>query len=216
MEQLFKVHEDQLHGLTHYTAEAEQPSQSGSLPTAEAEQPSQSGSGFRYPCRPDWCVESPSFKLATGVAGKSFDYKLGDRLGKGSSAIVFRSKRDSCDVAIKRLKQPKDRPIFAEAVADVLPEVIALERSKHPNIVALLDFFFEDGHMHLVFELGTSLRNHLSGDAMLSPQSVATVAKHVLQGLAHLHKRSFVHTDIKSANILLQTNGVLLLLTVCL
>eukprot|EP00930_Biecheleria_cincta_P080840 TRINITY_DN6931_c0_g1_i1.p1 TRINITY_DN6931_c0_g1~~TRINITY_DN6931_c0_g1_i1.p1 ORF type:complete len:369 (-),score=68.65 TRINITY_DN6931_c0_g1_i1:149-1255(-) len=176
------------------------------LPAAEAEQPSQSGSGFRYPCRPDWSVESPSFKLATGVAGKSFDYKLGDQLGKGASATVFRSEREGCDVAIKKLKE--DRSSFAEAVADALPEVIALERSKHPNIVALLDCFFEDGHMHLVFELGTSLRSHLSGDAMLSPESVATVAKHVLQGLAHLHKCSFVHADIKPAYILVQTNGV--------
>ena len=82
----------------------------------------------------------------------------------------------------------------------------------HPNIVQLFDFGEENGVLFLVmpYVSGGSLQDQLSRTP-LSMSEVVAYGSQLTDALAYAHKRHLVHRDVKPANILIHSDGRLML-----
>jgi len=81
----------------------------------------------------------------------------------------------------------------------------------HPNLVDILCCFVSQQELWLVMRYlaGGSALNLLKWEHQkgFDEPTIATIAKSVLQALAYCHKNQLIHRDIKSGNILLDTDG---------
>jgi serine/threonine protein kinase len=90
-------------------------------------------------------------------------------------------------------------------------ECRALMRLRHPAIVSLLDFSFEDTPPWLATEYisGHTLQTHLRENPQLSLEAVIEILKALLDALAYSHDQNVIHRDLKPANLMVDlTSGV--------
>jgi serine/threonine protein kinase len=102
-----------------------------------------------------------------------------------------------------------------QGVQEFLNEVDLLSRINHRNLVSLLGYCNETREVMLIYEHmpGGSLRDHLYGPSAehseLNWKRRLKIALDAAQGLEYLHVGSnpkIIHRDIKTANILLDSN----------
>lgn len=155
--------------------------------------------------------------FASPVIARSPRYQLGEQLGAGGMAEVFRgwqigSAGFERPVAIKRIlpKLAHDnryRVMFTE-------EAHILARLVHPNIISALDFVNDDGEPLLVLEHvdGVDLCKLIERGAV--PSSVTMfIAAELLSGLGYAHdlpgrdSLGVVHCDLSPTNVLLSWDG---------
>lgn len=90
-------------------------------------------------------------------------------------------------------------------------EIKLLQSLNHVNVVPLLEVMVERNDCFMVFEYMshdlTGLLNHPT--FALSAGHKKDLAKQMFEGLDYLHKRGVLHRDIKAANILVSSSGVL-------
>mmetsp|Transcript_36654 Transcript_36654/g.96001 ORF Transcript_36654/g.96001 Transcript_36654/m.96001 type:complete len:335 (-) Transcript_36654:216-1220(-) len=133
-------------------------------------------------------------------------FKLGEKIGSGAFATIYSATdlQSKKTVAIKKLGRNKK---------GVLPtgEYTISKDLKHPNIIRTLDCLCSQGEMWLSLELYTG------GDlfSVLDPTGPGlderVARKYMVQladGMAYLHDRSVVHSDIKPENVLLHHGTV--------
>ncbi len=134
-------------------------------------------------------------------------YVLGDPLGQGGSAQVFRARDSRLDraVAVKIFRLDGASPVQVRRYAH---EARVLADLSHPSLVALLDVgadvLPEIGPVaFLVMELveGRTLRDVLA-DGPLEPATTADVGRQLAHALAHAHAAGVVHRDVKPSNVL--------------
>jgi len=138
-------------------------------------------------------------------------YELVRRLGEGGMAQVYlaRDVRLGREVAVKVLdRRLAERPGFRERFLREARVAAALD---HPNIVPLYDFG-EDGMLFLVmpYVSGGSLQDILVRTP-LPMGEVATYGSQIADALAYAHQRNVVHRDVKPANMLMHSDGRLML-----
>src|SRR5215471_10029026 len=90
-------------------------------------------------------------------------YRLVERIGRGGMATVYRAYHPGLDryVAIKVMPEFfADDPVYRERFQQ---EARSVARLKHPNILEVFDFGYEDGVAYLVLELveGGTLEDRL-------------------------------------------------------
>ncbi|MBX5455414.1 MAG: protein kinase [Thermogemmatispora sp.] len=138
------------------------------------------------------------------------NYHLIRLLGSGSYGAVYLAEHLylKTQVAIKVLTQllkEEDEQAF-------LHEAQILARLRHEHIVPVHEFAIERGLPYLVMEYlpeGTLLDRHPRGTRLPLP----TVVSYVYQlagALQYAHDRNIVHRDVKPANVLLGSKGLLL------
>ncbi|MSO59723.1 MAG: serine/threonine protein kinase [Ilumatobacteraceae bacterium] len=122
-------------------------------------------------------------------------------------------------VAVKLLRtHTADDPVVAERFRR---EAHALARLAHPNIVTIYDIVEENNRLYVVMKYiaGKSLRETLddmrrrnpSIPGTLSPQLTVHIGRSIAFALKHTHDNNIVHRDIKPGNIMLDTDGTILL-----
>jgi serine/threonine protein kinase len=137
------------------------------------------------------------------VAGS---YEVGEPLGQGATAIVYRARHipTGRDVALKVLKdEPTPTP---RALRRFLGEARSVAGIDHPNVVQIHDAgLWEGGRPYLAMELvrGRSLATWLGSRDALPVALSLEIASQVLRGLSALHQAGVLHRDVKPANILL-------------
>ncbi len=142
--------------------------------------------------------------VSGGGSGGYLDgrYLLGDVLGVGSSAVVYRAEdvRTGRTVAVK-LFAPTTGPGEHRRRNR---EIEALARLDHPGLVRLLDGDTAGPYPFLVTELveGASLARALD-DGPWSAAEVAGLGAALAAALAVVHAAGLVHRDVKPANVLL-------------
>ncbi len=133
---------------------------------------------------------------------------LGEVIGEGGVARVFRGTWEDRSVAVKVF----DRPDRADLRRRFLHEGRLLQRLQHPGLVRCLAVI--DGPAPaLVLELldGITLERRLA-DGPLDVAAVGSLARSLLEALGHLHQHGIIHRDIKPANVWLRTGGEVVLM----
>jgi hypothetical protein len=136
-------------------------------------------------------------------------YELQERIGAGGAGAVWRAHDRTLDriVAVKLLRT--DVAEDAEAAARFRAEASAAAKLTHPNAVIVYDIGHDDGDDYIVME-------HVDGATLgallpagpLPPGLAAAVGTQVGRALGTAHARGLVHRDVKPANVLVTTDGV--------
>lgn len=134
------------------------------------------------------------------------NYKLGEKIGKGSYAQVHLavSPASSEEVAVKiRLLQPEKAEV-GKALKSSHNEVRMWKALRtHKNCVQLLDSFFDDHFAYMVMEkCACSLYEHLRSYQAVNEGLMAKAFQQMLTGISHMHSCGVVHRDIKPDNFL--------------
>jgi serine/threonine-protein kinase len=138
-------------------------------------------------------------------------FRLGSRIGRGSSAIVFAADelRYERRVALKVLAGEGQCSLNEQRFQR---EIRLLARLQHPNILPLYDSGNASGLSYYVTPLvdGGTLRERLRRGEPLTVAAATRIAINVAEALDYAHRRSIVHRDVKPENILLTSDRAFL------
>jgi serine/threonine protein kinase len=124
--------------------------------------------------------------------------------------VVYLATRRS-DARAVALKVLLPHVVVEPAARDAFLREIEVTRSlRHPRIVELLDFGYEDDSFFFAMEFcsgGSVLGRLREQEGRLQPPEALDFTLQALEGLAFAHGRGFVHRDIKPDNILIGHDG---------
>ncbi|MGK9147555.1 serine/threonine protein kinase [Plantibacter flavus] len=155
---------------------------------------------------PEAMFTEPEDLVTTGVSLSNGRYSIGEQLGSGGSANVYRARDEllSRPVAVKLFR---DEAATANDRLRQEREIRLLGELRHPGLVELYDSgsVLHRGveHRYLVMEYipGATLTDRLQDGPML-PRDAAALGAQVADALSFIHTRSIVHRDVKPDNIL--------------
>jgi len=86
-------------------------------------------------------------------------------------------------------------------------EIATLTDLDHPHIVGFLDVLIEHGEIHIVTEYieGRTLQE-LIAEGIPSLEKLKKYATQILDALSHVHDRGVIHSDLKPANIIIDSD----------
>ena len=160
----------------------------------------------------DWNDVLGSGKFATVYKAKS---KLSNERIKGTGTIVLKiaefygnNPQSSGQMRLKDQEEARKFPP-AKITQEYAREVKCLALLQHPNIVRLEGVLVPPAPLGLVIEhmsggsLGQALKDVRWTPTLISQKQRMGILTDVLQGLAFMHKKGYVHRDVKPYNILL-------------
>lgn len=117
-------------------------------------------------------------------------------------------------LAIKTIKiQSTTKEKVKLEIASMKKEIGILKKLDHPNIIKYFDFQLTEDltgvDIILEFVSGGSLRSCLNKFGQFDEKLVQLYTQQILEGIRYIHSHSVIHRDIKAANILLNTDGVI-------
>ncbi|KAG0447400.1 hypothetical protein HPP92_028340 [Vanilla planifolia] len=136
------------------------------------------------------------------------NYSPDNIIGKGGSGMVYKAcQYNGKELAVKILKPSPD------VLKDFISEIEIITKLQHKNITSLYGFCFEENTLVLVYDLLSkgSLDDNLHGLKGIKNElgwaKRFKIALGVAEALDYLHsdgeKKSVIHRDVKSSNILL-------------
>lgn len=149
-------------------------------------------------------TKSCSFTLDEMTAATQ---KFSGTIGKGGFGSVYFGKLpEGRDIAVKVLSL-----LCKQGVCQFLNEIDILSTVHHKNLVSLLGYCNESKKLMLLYEYmsGGSLKDRLYGESELNWKSRIKIALDAALGLEYMHAvctPKIIHRDIKTANILLDSN----------
>ncbi len=145
----------------------------------------------------------------TELIGKTLGhYRILEVVGQGGMATVYKAAdlREEKIAAVKVMLPYLSRDEGLKK--RFRQEAKMLSRLKHPNIVPILDYGEENGHLYYVLPylpLG-SLTDRLT-NGPISIEETAQIISQAAAALQHAHDEGVVHRDVKPSNILLDEHG---------
>jgi tRNA A-37 threonylcarbamoyl transferase component Bud32 len=138
------------------------------------------------------------------------NYRLGARIGQGSSGDVWLARQLALDrdVALKVLRDHAWRS--EEAVRRFTTEARAASQLVHRNTIRIFDFgASDDGVLFIAMELldGMDVEAMVRRWGPLSPARAVYLARQACGSLQEAHERGIVHRDIKPANLYVSRMG---------
>ncbi|OMO66817.1 hypothetical protein CCACVL1_20983 [Corchorus capsularis] len=135
---------------------------------------------------------------------------LKEEIGAGSFGTVHRAEFRGCEVAVKILIE---QDFHAERFREFLREVAIMKRLRHPNIVLFMGAVTQPPRLSIVTEYlsrGSLFRLLQMPDVglILDERRRLNMALDVARGMNYLHqlKPPIVHRDLKSPNLLVDSN----------
>mmetsp|Transcript_120 Transcript_120/g.281 ORF Transcript_120/g.281 Transcript_120/m.281 type:complete len:475 (+) Transcript_120:58-1482(+) len=158
-------------------------------------------------------------------------YQMGKVLGEGAFGIVRAATDDLGDrFAVKCLSRSflKKKREFSRqggrvkiktALDDVLREIAIMKKTKHPNLVSLIEVIDDEtGDMlYMVLEFveggqtmyykGDKHRYFTPQGGEYTEQRAKELGRDCINGIMYLHKQGIIHRDLKPENLLLTSDG---------
>lgn len=135
-------------------------------------------------------------------------FQILSKAGQGASGSVYlaRSKRlnGQC-IAIKQIDLTKQ-----SRKELIVNEILVMKDSQHPNIVNFIEAYLNgpsDLWVIMEYMEGGSLTDVIDNNSKITEEQIASICYETTKGLQHLHKKNFIHRDIKSDNVLLDAHG---------
>ncbi|MCB0969916.1 MAG: serine/threonine protein kinase, partial [Acidimicrobiales bacterium] len=136
-------------------------------------------------------------------------YRLNRPIASGGMARVWEATDETLArrVAVKLLHDHLARD--ESFVQRFRAEAVAAARLSHPAIISIYDTFSIDGLEGIVMELvvGTTMRADLDAHGPMRLDAALAIGTQVADALGAAHASGLVHRDVKPANILLATDG---------
>jgi len=153
-----------------------------------------------------------------GLIGKTIGrYRIVEHLGRGGMAEVYKAYQPSLDryVAIKLMHTflADEKEFLARFEREA--KVVATLR--HPNIVQVYDFDVENGVYYMVMEFieGGTLKARMQAletkSEWVSLDDAVRIILATGSALKYAHDRGMVHRDVKPANVMITTDGQVIL-----
>lgn len=135
------------------------------------------------------------------------NYRIIEHLGSGAMGHVFLAEHTllGTRVAVK-IAPASDAKLFAPQLAD---EARLLSQNEHPQIVHVFDLgTLEDGSAYMVMEYvpGVDLADWLDSGEARTSERVIRILRQVAAAVDHLHEHGVLHRDIKTSNIMLESD----------
>ncbi|KAG6774776.1 hypothetical protein POTOM_022145 [Populus tomentosa] len=130
------------------------------------------------------------------------------KIANGSSGDLYKGTFCSQDVAIKVLR---GEHLNNELQSEFNQEVLIMRKVRHKNVVKFIGACTRPPSLCIITEFmsGGSMYDFLRKQkGSLSLQCLLRVAIDVSKGMHCLHQNNIVHRDLKSANLLMDENGV--------
>jgi serine/threonine-protein kinase len=150
--------------------------------------------------------------LGTVLDGR---FELVEEIAKGGMATIFKARdlrEGGCPVAVKM-----PLPIFSSGVGawSLFQQEEAIgRRLDHPYVLRFLKLPDDKRRSYVVTEFvpGRTLADHMHEWGPLPEPEALTIAARICEAVAHVHRRGFVHYDLKPANVMLCPDGSIRLL----
>ena len=167
--------------------------------TDESKSPSESSES-------DIDLEQPSAEAVAAVKSipaSEINFKDDEKLGEGSTAVVYAGTWGHSEVALKRTVLANKK--CADDIAESLRAEVALHfQLRHPNILTVFGICQEFSTITLVCErMHTSVGQLMDDEVNLVLPQKVFISREATEGLHELHRQRIVHGDIKPCNILL-------------
>lgn len=136
-------------------------------------------------------------------------YKINRLIGQGGMADVYLAYDILLerDVAIKILRQQLSND--AVSLLRFKHEAVAVSKLSHPNIIEIFDIGEYDSRQYIVMEYvdGKTLKQLIVERDGLYKEEVVSIMKQLTSAIAEAHKHHIIHRDIKPQNILVKSDG---------
>lgn len=135
-------------------------------------------------------------------------------IGSGGMGTVFavRDRLTRQMVALKRVSTQTsmidDTHNVVELRETLAKEFATLASLRHPNIISVLDYGFDDGQPYFTMELVSNPLTITQAAATVTATQKMDYLIQMLQALAYLHRRGIIHRDLKPGNALLDGDQV--------
>lgn len=148
------------------------------------------------------------------------EYEILNKLGEGTFGEVHKARQKSSGavVALKRILLRNEKEGFP---ITALREIRILKSLDHENILALIDMSVQRGdraerQKGSVYMVSPYMDHDLAGllanpAVHLELSHIKCYLKQLLNGINYLHHQNYMHRDIKTANILIDNKGNLLI-----
>jgi len=137
------------------------------------------------------------------------ELKIGERIGTGHFGTVYRGSWHG-DVAVKVLDMAMDNEKTLEQFKQ---EVAIFRKTRHENLILFMGACMKPPRLAIVTSLckGLSLYTllHVRKDKF-NMSRTATIATQISQGMGYLHARGIIHKDLKSKNVFVETQKVVI------
>ncbi|KAL1495912.1 hypothetical protein AB1Y20_014555 [Prymnesium parvum] len=139
------------------------------------------------------------------------DYDKIEQIGEGTFGVVSKAIHLPTQrvVAIKKLRSTKSSREAHGIDLATLREIMLLQELRHPNVIELIEVFYRNQKISLVFEHCTTDLEAVikDGSAKLESKDIQRYMLGSLRGLAHCHANWIIHRDLKPGNLLLDAEG---------
>ncbi|KAG2491668.1 hypothetical protein HYH03_010037 [Edaphochlamys debaryana] len=154
--------------------------------------------------------------VAVAVPGTpAFAWQKGRQIGQGAFGTVYLGLVHATgqEIAVKQVPLPQNSTNstkVADHIQSLEGEVAVLRSLRHENIVRYLGTERTSEHLNIFLEYvaGGPISSKLAQFGPLREETIRVYTKQILRGLEYLHRQKVMHRDIKGANILVDTNGV--------
>ncbi|CAI9283034.1 unnamed protein product [Lactuca saligna] len=161
---------------------------------------------------PSWLSAVAGEAIHGWLPLKSDSFQRFEKIGQGTYSCVYRARHIESGKMVA-LKKVRFDILLPESIKFMAREITILRKLDHPNIIKLQGIITSrlSRNIYFVFEY---MEHDLSGllscpDIKFSDSQIKCYMRQLLNGIEHCHSRGVLHRDIKTANILVNNEGIL-------
>ncbi|XXG55756.1 hypothetical protein AAC387_Pa03g3354 [Persea americana] len=151
--------------------------------------------------------------LKSEVSSMKSQWQKGKLIGSGTFGNVFvaTNRETGALCAMKEVYLIPGDPKSLESMQQLEQEIKVLSQLKHQNIVQYYGSEIAEDRFYIYLEyvhpgsISKYIRDHCGS---MTESVVRNFTHHILSGLAYLHSKKTIHRDIKGANLLVDSSGV--------